>query len=465
MRLFTFTILLIFSLILYAQSASEAEVLFNKKQYAKAKVMYESLLKRKPNDATHNYRYARCNYELKNYEAAIQHFELAGSRYPLKDVYLGELYFNTYQFDLSVAAYRNYIANLEPEDKKIVEIEQLIKKSELGAKLLNRIENITVMDSSIVSKIDFLRYYNLNVELGTISQQRVRLNSKSIHDQISFITQRGDRQFVSDSVKGNMNILTSYKLLDEWSPAVSASPIINTKANENYPFLLLDGISLFYASDGENSLGGYDIFLTKYSSSTKDFLAPENIGFPFNSPANDYMMVIDELHKTGWFATDRNQTTGKVAIYKFEYNDPKVYYKTEDSVLLRSVAQLKSFKTSKKNRPTSIIASKPEIELFKTEKSIVINDSIVYNSPEQFQQPKALQLYNETVLMNSELQKLQETLITTRSDYDNAPTIAEKLKLAEQIRVLEPAVFQLSKEITNKKKDAINKEINFLFNK
>ncbi len=465
MRFLFITILLIYSLFSVAQSASEAEALFNNKQYARAKILYESLLKRKPNDAMHNYRYARCNYELKNYEAAIKHFELAGSRYPLKDVYLGELYFLTYQFDLSVAAYLNFIANLEPDDKKVAEIEQLIKKSELGAKLLNRVESVVVIDSSIVSKSDFLRNYDVSAELGTLSQQRVRLNTKSTHDKISFITQRGDRQFLSDSIKGNMNILTSYKLLDEWSPAVSASPIINTKANENYPFLLLDGISLFYASDGENSLGGYDIFLTKYSSSSKDFLTPENMGFPFNSPANDYMMVIDELHKTGWFATDRNQNTGKVAIYKFEYNDPKVYFKTEDSVMMRKAAQLKSFKTSKLNRTTSIIASIPSIELFKTEKSIVINDSIVYSSPDQFQQTKALQLYNETTLMASELQKLQESLTSARADYDNAPSTAEKLKLAEQIRMLEPAIFQLSKEITNKKKEAINKEINFLFNK
>ena len=465
MRFLFISLLLIYSLFSVAQSASDAEALFNNKQYAKAKVLYESLLNRKPNDALYNYRYARCNYELKNYEESIQHFELAGSRYPMKDLYLGELYFITYQFDLSVAAYQNYLTSLEPDDKKITEIEQLIKKSELGIKLLNRVENISIIDSSIVSKSDFLRFYDLNAELGSLSQQRVRLNSKSIHDKISFTTQRGDRQYLSDSVKGNMNILTSYKLLDEWSPAVSASPVINTKANENYPFLLLDGISLFYASDGENSLGGYDIFLTKYSSSTKDFLSPDNVGFPFNSPANDYMMAIDELHKTGWFATDRNQTTGKVAVYKFEYNDPKVYYKTEDSVMLRKVAQLKSYKTSKKSRTTSTNATKIETEFFKSEKLIVINDSIVYNSPDQFQQTKAMQLYNETTLMTNELQKLQETLATARNDFDNASSIAEKLKLAEQIRILEPTIYKLTKEITNKKKEAINKEINFLFNK
>lgn len=465
MKLFTNILFLFFSLVLVAQSASEAEALFNNKQYAKAKTAYETLLKRKPTDALLNYRYARCNYELKNHETAIKHFEMCGNRFPLKDLYLGELYFITYQFDLSIRAYQNYVATLEPDDKKIVDIERLIQKSELGAKLLNRVENITIIDSSIVSKSDFLRSYDLSSELGTLTQQRIRLNNKSTHDKITFTTQRADRQYLSDSVKGNMNLKTSYKLLDEWSPAVSASPTINTEANENYPFLLLDGISLYYASDGENSLGGYDIFQTKYASSTKDFLAPENVGFPFNSPANDYMMVIDELHKTGWFATDRNQPSGKVAIYKFDYNDPKVYFKSEDSLMLRNVAQLKSYKMSKKSRSVSRSKAKPETEPAKLESLIVINDSIIYTNPNQFHQTKAMQLYNETILMTNELQKLQQSLTAARADYNIASTPTEKEKIAEQIRMLEPVVFQLAKEISTKKKEAINKEINFLFNK
>jgi len=68
--------IIILSPYLLAQSTSEAESLFNSRQYLKAKVVYETLLKKKPNDALYNYRMARCCYELKYYESAIQHFEL-----------------------------------------------------------------------------------------------------------------------------------------------------------------------------------------------------------------------------------------------------------------------------------------------------------------------------------------------------------------------------------------------------
>jgi len=125
-----------------------------------------------------------------------------------------------------------------------------------------------------------------------------------------------------------MDIFSSFKLLDNWSLPVSVSNVINTDANENYPFLMLDGVTLYFASDGENSIGGYDIFITKYASGSQDFLVPENIGMPFNSPANDYMMVIDEQQRIGWFATDRNQPAGKVMIYKFIPNETKILFRT-----------------------------------------------------------------------------------------------------------------------------------------
>ena len=72
-----------------------------------------------------------------------------------------------------------------------------------------------------------------------------------------------------------------------------------------------DGITLYYASDGEGSLGGYDIFVTRYDSENGNYLRPDNIGMPFNSPANDYMYAIDEFNNIGWFASDRYQLITK----------------------------------------------------------------------------------------------------------------------------------------------------------
>ena len=50
---------------------------------------------------------------------------------------------------------------------------------------------------------------------------------------------------------------------------------------------------------------------------------------PFNSEANDYMMVIDEYDRIGWFATDRGQEDGKVCIYTFVPSDVRQTYDPE----------------------------------------------------------------------------------------------------------------------------------------
>ena len=73
-KLIFFSIFL--SISLFGQRAVEADALFNSKQYTKARGIYETLLKQKPNDAKYNFRYAQCCYELKDAEQAIPHLSL-----------------------------------------------------------------------------------------------------------------------------------------------------------------------------------------------------------------------------------------------------------------------------------------------------------------------------------------------------------------------------------------------------
>ena len=99
--------------------------------------------------------------------------------------------------------------------------------------------------------------------------------------------------------------------------------------NADYPYVLTDGITIYYASDGPGSMGEYDIFVTRYNTNTDSYLMPENVGMPFNSPYNDYMYVIDEFNDLGWFASDRYQPEGKVCIYVFIPNSSKQVYNYE----------------------------------------------------------------------------------------------------------------------------------------
>ncbi|HRZ97755.1 MAG TPA: hypothetical protein P5084_09365, partial [Paludibacter sp.] len=395
------------------------------------------------------------------YNDAIKYFGLAGSKFPLTDWYLAELYYLTYQFEESVQAYQNFIATLPADDKKLPELELQKSKAELGAKLIRRIEDISIIDSMVVDKNFFLKKYNFNSELGTLKQSKLTLKTRENIDKISYTTQRGDRTIYSDTIKGQTDILSSFKQLDDWSTPVSISEAVNTEANENYPFLLLDGLTLYFASDGKHSLGGYDIFITKYSSISKGFLAPENIGFPFNSTANDYMMVIDELQNLGWFATDRNQASGKIVIYKFVPNAEKIIYRTENKDTLENAAKLKLYrKTLKiKNETTTKIQDQNQPG---QEFKFIVNDSLIYTHFEDFKSNIAFKIWSEynglEKLAKIELANLAEL----RAKYESTLNENERKKMGKEIQRKEVTILDLQLEIAEKNLKARNEEIIFL---
>jgi outer membrane protein OmpA-like peptidoglycan-associated protein len=114
---------------------------------------------------------------------------------------------------------------------------------------------------------------------------------------------------------GGMDIYMSKKEGDTWGNPVNLGPDINTEKNDVFPFIHANG-TLFYASDGKNGLGGYDIFSTKPNEGSV-FSKPENIGKPFNSEADDFGLILDSEGKNGYFSSNRAGGKGEDDIYSF----------------------------------------------------------------------------------------------------------------------------------------------------
>ena len=253
----------------------------------------------------------------------------------------GNFYFDTYQFDNSVDAYKAYLATLNKKNdkEKIDEINKKIQQARIAAELIKRVEDVVIIDSIVVDKNNFLEHYRIP-SLGSFSQESTIIDRKQT-DKTGHENRYRNKFHFSDNNNGQMDIYSSYKLSGTWLKPILKNKMINTPANENYPFLMSDEMTLLYASDGDMSIGGYDIFIARYAPSKNGYLPPENIGMPFNSPYNDYMMVVDEQNKVGWFASDRYLPEDKVMIYKFEYNEKKKFVPEGDNDYIRAAAQLR----------------------------------------------------------------------------------------------------------------------------
>ena len=102
-----------------------------------------------------------------------------------------------------------------------------------------------------------------------------------------------------------------------------------------------DGVTLYFANNGENSIGGYDIFISRYDG--EKFLQPQNVGMPYNSPYDDYLLVIDEESGIGWWATDRNQLGDSLTIYKFIPQELRINYPV-DTENLAGLAKVSDYR-------------------------------------------------------------------------------------------------------------------------
>ena len=258
--------------------------------------------------------------------------------------------------------------------------------------------------------------------------------------QGAYFTGREDKMLFSNKVYGDqLDLNVSYRLVGGWSEAVNLSSVLNTPEDENFPFELPDGVTLYFASKGHNSLGGYDIFLTRYNSTINDYSEPVNIGMPFNSPANDYLYVFDEMTHIGWFATDRFQHPDTVVVYEFMPNNEKILIKIDDAEYKRLAAQMKVYRKAKLTTEEDEKEA-AEIEKEESEINFFVNDGIVYTRMAQFKSEEAKALYVKAQETDKRLATLMRLLEGKRREFFFSGVDEDQNILREEILELEAEV-------------------------
>lgn len=111
-----------------------------------------------------------------------------------------------------------------------------------------------------------------------------------------------------------------------WGPAQNLGPEINTSFNEDFPNVTPDGKTLYFSSTGHTTMGGYDIFKAEKDAVTKSFSNPKNMGYPVNSPEDDYNFRMASNGRFGYMAALREGGMGDLDIYRVTFNDIEPQY-------------------------------------------------------------------------------------------------------------------------------------------
>ena len=451
---------------IYADNLSKAKELYLKGNFAKALPLFEKEYKKKPKDAVINHWYGVCLFETGKIKESEKHLLYAHSRKVIEAPhYLAKLCFLNYDFQGALDMFAAYDEILEQSNRKRVPgADEELKLIKTAKSMFEHVEKIAIIDSIVVDKENFFKYYNISSESGTLNSKSMLPVSVS-QNTVVHCDQNGDKMLWAMPKDDNkMHLCESVKLIDgNWDKSQFIGEGLGNGGDANYPYMMQDGLTLYFASNGEGSIGGYDIFKTVKDTETGEFLTPQNMGMPYNSFADDYMLVLDDMTGLGWWATDRNNIPDKVTIYVFVRNDIRENYDKNEKNLV-SYAKILNYRSTWHGEDYSPLISKyRRLETNETGENedfmFCVKKGLVYTSLADFNSDEAMEKMQDLLTLYSDLNENRKILKQKREQYSKIAE-GEDEELKNEILSLEQEIEQLRKDIFKAENSVRKLELN-----
>lgn len=329
-----------------------AEKSFLSEDFATSKEMYSQLHSLYPNKAFYGYRYGICMlYQNIEKGDALEYLIKASedaSIEPKVHFYIGAAYHYNYQFDKAIESYTTYEGFLKESDKnEIRRVHRAVEMCENGKELLRYIHGLKVHGKKEIPKKIFFRAFKLDDRDDGIFAMpdylKSKIDKKKNEYSLIFKSDTTNSIYFSSYGKTGENGKDIYKILrlpnGKWSEPENIGSPVNTQYNEDFPYFHSDGKTLYFCSEGHNSMGQYDIFKATYDQQTNTWSNVTNMDFPINSPGDDVFYMPEPKNKFAFFASDRSSAYSDIWAYQIEIpKEPKPFtiikgiFKLEDSL-------------------------------------------------------------------------------------------------------------------------------------
>lgn len=157
-----------------------------------------------------------------------------------------------------------------------------------------------------------------------------RINTEA-HEPSATISPDGSEIYFTSDRPGGYGGRDLYRIRrlpnDQWSLPMNLGPTINTPYDEDAPFMHSDGVTLFFSSNGHNTMGGYDVFKSQLvDPDMNGWTVPENMGYPLNTVNDDIYFCLSDDGQTGYFSSERPGGLGGQDIYQVNFPTSQIDY-------------------------------------------------------------------------------------------------------------------------------------------
>lgn len=176
----------------------------------------------------------------------------------------------------------------------------------------------------------------------------------SIHPQLSI---DGKTLYFSSNRPGGQGGMDIWKIsLDTLGNIIGNAEnlgnMVNSNADEITPFFHDATSTLFFSSNGYNSIGGFDVFKSGYNPEKSVYSIPSNLGAPINSSFDDTYLIYDAKLDKGFLSSDREPCEFGHCFNIYEISNSEIivnlegitYEKGTDKILPNSTITIKDVK-------------------------------------------------------------------------------------------------------------------------
>ncbi len=236
------------------------------------------------------------------------------------------------------ALYYTVLDNFNPNQTKVMMAHRFlgmyVKPQEITFSEFSQLTNATIIGSTNDSCEVFVRTSTQNTD--EVYLCRIEDNNAHIIKQIDlpffdkfnirdiYLTSTQKECFFSSNVDGGMGGYDIYKVVKvesgEWGQPINLGELVNTPFDERMPFFHELTTTLYFASSGHNTMGGFDIFKTLLSE--QNWTKAKNIGFPINTVDDNFEFTVNNSGSEAYFTSYQSNTSKATDIYSVPIQEP-----------------------------------------------------------------------------------------------------------------------------------------------
>jgi hypothetical protein len=313
-----------------AMLEKEASLSYSKKDFTSALPAYRQLLAKDQLNPDFNFRYGHCLYEVANQNDAAKYFDLIIANQlpcdPLVYYYRGRIFQHQYFFQKAISAYQQY-EKLSANQKDTYPITELIRQCERGVLELKNFQTLPFLSTKEVERNKFYTQYPFAEEGYSIyeaAEVLPKYNAKKGNVPIYCYRRAMKYRILAlDDGSGQLDLYIQKKdAANNWAKLIKIEGEVNSSKNEAFGFYDEESQTLYFSSE-TNSIGGYDIFKAQLDLQTGKSSTLERLPYPYASPDDDLLFVMDRTRGQVYFSSNRAGQAGRCEIYSLALDQEK----------------------------------------------------------------------------------------------------------------------------------------------